>query len=122
MSRPTPTMVRMTEITADECRAHNVPCGSNSAHATWPGETYVSYRTIFLREDGMKARILALLGTVLAAAACSPAQNTYCATREQMARAEEDNRASQERIKPADLKRQYLERMTQVSQAETRLA
>ncbi|MFL5247592.1 MAG: hypothetical protein ACJ79O_15940 [Myxococcales bacterium] len=145
----------------------------------------------------MKARILALLGTVLAAAACSHAQNTAApqvddsglarlnedqmqpvddarveegrardalarakaneadararldvavtersvadaqlkrsqaerdllkkeyANQEQMAKVEEDIRASQERIKAADLKRQYLERMTQVAQAETRLA
>ncbi|MFL5380503.1 MAG: hypothetical protein ACJ787_21505 [Myxococcales bacterium] len=145
----------------------------------------------------MKARILALLGMVLAAAACSHAQNTAApqvddsglarlnedqmqpvddarveegrardalarakaneadararldvavtersvadaqlkrsqaerdllkkeyANQEQMAKVEEDIRASQERIKAADLKRQYLERMTQVAQAETRLA
>ncbi|MFL5290040.1 MAG: hypothetical protein ACJ79U_00840 [Myxococcales bacterium] len=145
----------------------------------------------------MKARILALLGTVLAAAACSHAQNTAApqvddsglarlnedqmqpvddarveegrardalarakaneadararldvavtersvadaqlkrsqaerdllkkeyANQEQMAKVEEDIRASQERIKAADLKRQYLERMTQVAQAESRLA
>jgi hypothetical protein len=44
------------------------------------------------------------------------------ANQEQMAKVEEDIRASQERIKAADLKRQYLERMTQVAQAETRLA
>ena len=145
----------------------------------------------------MKARILALLGTVLAAAACSHAQNTAApqvddsglarlnedqmqpvddarveegrardalararaneadararldvantersvaeaqlkrsqaerellkkeyANQEQMAKVEQDIRASQERIKAADLKRQYLERMTQVAQAESRLA
>ena len=145
----------------------------------------------------MKARILAVLGTVLAAAACSHAQNPAApqvddsglarlnedqmqpvddarveegrardalarakaneadtrarldvaitersvadaqikrsqaerdllkkeyANQEQMAKVEEDIRASQERIKAADLKRQYLERMVQVSQAETRLA
>ena len=36
----------MTEITAGECRAENVARGSNSAHATWPDETYVAFRTI----------------------------------------------------------------------------
>ncbi|MFL5418752.1 MAG: hypothetical protein ACJ78Y_22325, partial [Myxococcales bacterium] len=44
------------------------------------------------------------------------------ANQEQMAKVEQDIRASEERIKAADLKRQYLERMTQVAQAETRLA
>ena len=44
------------------------------------------------------------------------------ASRDQMAKVDEDIRASQQRIQAADLKRQYLERMTQVAQAETRLA
>jgi chromosome segregation ATPase len=44
------------------------------------------------------------------------------ADREQMAKVDEDIRASQERIKSADLKRQYLERMVQVAQAENKLA
>src|SRR4051794_17136624 len=145
----------------------------------------------------MKARNLALLGTVLAAAACSHAQNTAApqvddsglarlnedqmqpvddarveegrardalararaneadakarldvagtersvadaqlkrsqaerdllkkeyASRDQMAKVEEDIHASQQRIQAADLKRQYLERMMQVAQAETKLA
>src|SRR3954468_7126401 len=43
------------------------------------------------------------------------------ANRDQMAKVEEDIRASQQRIQAADLKRQYLERMLQVAQAETRL-
>jgi chromosome segregation ATPase len=44
------------------------------------------------------------------------------ANRDQMAKVEEDIRASQQRIQAADLKRQYLDRMVQVAQAETRLA
>jgi len=44
------------------------------------------------------------------------------ANREQMAKVEEDIHASQQRIQAADLKRQYLDRMVQVAQAETRLA
>jgi chromosome segregation ATPase len=40
----------------------------------------------------------------------------------QMAKVEEDLRASQQRIQAADLKRQYLERMVQVAQAENRSA
>jgi len=43
------------------------------------------------------------------------------ANRDQMAKVDEDIRASQQRIQAADLKRQYLERMLQVAQAETRL-
>jgi hypothetical protein len=39
-----------------------------------------------------------------------------------MAKVEEDIRASQQRIQAADLKRQYLERMLQVAQAEAKLA
>jgi hypothetical protein len=44
------------------------------------------------------------------------------ADREQMAKVEEDIHASQQRIQAADLKRQYLERMVQVAQAENRLS
>src|SRR3954469_25349975 len=44
------------------------------------------------------------------------------ADREQMAKVEQDIGASQQRIQAADLKRQYLERMVQVAQAENRLA
>jgi hypothetical protein len=44
------------------------------------------------------------------------------ANRDQMAKVEEDIRASQQRIQAADLKRQYLDRMLQVAQAENRLA
>src|SRR5437764_2296877 len=44
------------------------------------------------------------------------------ADRDQMAKVEQDISASQQRIQAADLKRQYLERMVQVAQAENRLA
>jgi hypothetical protein len=44
------------------------------------------------------------------------------ADRDQMAKVEEDIRASQQRIQAADLKRQYLDRMVVVAQTETRLA
>jgi hypothetical protein len=44
------------------------------------------------------------------------------ADREQMAKVEQDISASQQRIQAADLKRQYLDRMVQVAQAENRLA
>jgi len=43
------------------------------------------------------------------------------ASRDQMAKVEEDIRASQQRIQAADLKRQYLDRMLQVAQAELKL-
>jgi hypothetical protein len=44
------------------------------------------------------------------------------ASRDQMAKVEGDIQASQQRIQAADLKRQYLERMLQVAQAESKLA